>query len=513
LELNENFHIALESAYGAQQNIIMSATTPIVFNNTVLRDGHQSLAATRMRTEQMIPVVEKLDGLQFGALETWGGATIDSCLRFLNENPFDRLDTLKKLSPDTPHMMLLRGQNIVQYTSFPDDVVEAFIQCSANHGMDIFRVFDALNDVRNIRTAVNAVKKANKHAQGVICYTTSPVHTIESFLNLGQDLETMGCDSICIKDMAGLISPSVASDLVKGLKEKVKIPIVLHSHSTAGMAAASYYAAIEAGVDAVDTSIAPFANGTGQPDTLLMQSMLETSPRKPNYDTKTLSELGEHFKRVYLELDQFTSAENEKVDAEILVYQVPGGMMSNFRNQLKEQGMGDKLTDVMKEIPYVRERLGWIPLVTPTSQIVGTQSMLNVKFGRWKMLSQPVVDILLGKYGKTPGPVDPELRIKAEAQAKQESIDCRPADLLEPRMDALKKELEEANLPVNDDMAVLHAMFPQELKKHIENKSTPAPTPAAPKAAAGNGNEKNPSRQYAMTVQGSRFEVTVEELN
>jgi len=491
----------------------MSDTTPIVFNNTVLRDGHQSLAATRMRTEQMIPVVEKLDGLQFGALETWGGATIDSCLRFLNENPFDRLDTLKKLSPNTPHMMLLRGQNIVQYTSFPDDVVEAFIQCSANHGMDIFRVFDALNDVRNIRTAVDAVKKANKHAQGVICYTTSPVHTIESFLKLGQDLEAMGCDSICIKDMAGLISPSVASDVVKGLKEKVKIPIVLHSHSTAGMAAASYYAAIEAGVDAVDTSIAPFANGTGQPDTLLMQSMLETSPRKPNYDTKALSELGEHFKQVYLELDQFTSAKNEKVDADILVYQVPGGMMSNFRNQLKEQGMGDKLTDVMKEIPYVRERLGWIPLVTPTSQIVGTQSMLNVKFGRWKMLSQPVVDILLGKYGKTPGPVDPELRKKAEAQAKQESVDCRPADLLEPRMDALKKELEEAHLPVNDDMAVLHAMFPQELKKHIENKDKPAPTPAAPKAAAGSGNDKSPARQYAMTVQGSRFEVTVEELN
>jgi len=513
LELNVNCHIALESAYGAQQNIIMSDTTPIVFNNTVLRDGHQSLAATRMRTEQMIPVVEKLDGLQFGALETWGGATIDSCLRFLNENPFDRLDTLKKLSPNTPHMMLLRGQNIVQYTSFPDDVVEAFIQCSANHGMDIFRVFDALNDVRNIRTAVNAVKKANKHAQGVICYTTSPVHTIESFLKLGQDLEAMGCDSICIKDMAGLISPSVASDVVKGLKEKVKIPIVLHSHSTAGMAAASYYAAIEAGVDAVDTSIAPFANGTGQPDTLLMQSMLETSPRKPNYDTKALSELGEHFKQVYLELDQFTSAKNEKVDADILVYQVPGGMMSNFRNQLKEQGMGDKLTDVMKEIPYVRERLGWIPLVTPTSQIVGTQSMLNVKFGRWKMLSQPVVDILLGKYGKTPGPVDPELRKKAEAQAKQESVDCRPADLLEPRMDALKKELEEAHLPVNDDMAVLHAMFPQELKKHIENKDKPAPTPAAPKAAAGSGNDKSPARQYAMTVQGSRFEVTVEELN
>lgn len=466
-----------------------------------------------MRTEQMVPVVEKLDGLGFGALETWGGATIDSCLRFLNENPFDRLDTLKKLSPNTPHMMLLRGQNIVQYTSFPDDVVETFIQCSANHGMDIFRVFDALNDVRNIRTAVHAVKKAGKHAQGVICYTTSPVHAIESFLKLGQDLEAMECDSICIKDMAGLISPSVASDLVKGLREIVRIPIVLHSHSTAGMAAAAYYAAINAGVDTVDTSIAPFANGTGQPDTLLMQSMLETSPRKPDYDTKILSELGEYFKQIYLELDAFTSPKNEKVDADILIYQVPGGMMSNFRNQLKEQGMADKLTEVMKEIPYVRERLGWIPLVTPTSQIVGTQSMLNVKFGRWKMLSQPVVDILLGKYGKTPGPVDPKLRKKAEAQAKQESIDCRPADLLEPRMDDLKKQLAEANLPVSDDMAVLHAMFPQELKKHVENKGKPVAAPAAPKAATISKNERQQARQYAMTVQGNRFEVTVEELN
>ncbi|MDA7524114.1 pyruvate carboxylase subunit B [bacterium] len=493
----------------------MAETTPVIFNNTVLRDGHQSLAATRMRTEQMIPVVEKLDNLQFGALETWGGATIDSCLRFLNENPFDRLDTLKKLSPNTPHMMLLRGQNIVQYTSFPDDVVESFIKCSANHGMDIFRVFDALNDVRNIRTAVKAVKEAGKHAQGVICYTTSPVHTIGNFLKLGVELEAMGCDSVCIKDMAGLISPSRAADLVKNLKEKIKIPIVLHSHSTAGMAAASYYAAIESGVDAVDTSIAPFANGTGQPDTLLMQSMLETSPRKPDYDTQALAEIGDHFKKVYLELDAFTHAKNEKVDADILVYQVPGGMMSNFRNQLKEQGMGDQLLDVMKEIPYVRERLGWIPLVTPTSQIVGTQSMLNVKFGRWKMLSQPVVDILLGKYGKTPGPVDPELRKKAEGQAKEESIDCRPADLLEPRMDILKQELKLAGFPVNDDMAVLHAMFPQELKKHIENKGRPhaqthpQKTPSIPSQRDG---AKKPM-QYAMTVKGNRFEVTVEELN
>ena len=368
---------------------------PVIFNNTVLRDGHQSLAATRMTTTQMLPVAAALDALGFGALETWGGATIDSCLRFLGENPFDRLDALKKLASKTPHMMLLRGQNIVQYTSFPDDVVEAFVLMSARHGMDIFRIFDALNDTRNLTTAVNAVHKAGKHAQGVICYTTSPVHTLEAFIKLGVELEEMGCDSVCIKDMAGLITPSVTYDLVRELKKKVKVPLVLHTHDTAGLGVASYYAAVEAGITSVDTSVAPFANGTGQPDTALIQAALERSPRRPNYDMAEIAKLRKHFIGVYAELKQFTSPNNEKVDSDILEYQVPGGMLSNFRNQLKEQGMADRFEEVMREIPCVREALGWIPLVTPTSQIVGTQAMLNVKFGRWKMFSQPAMDVAL----------------------------------------------------------------------------------------------------------------------
>lgn len=488
---------------------------PVVFNNTVLRDGHQSLAATRMSTEQMLPVVADLDAIGFGALETWGGATIDSCLRFLGENPFDRLDTLKKLAPQTPHMMLLRGQNIVQYTSFPDDVVEAFVTCSAKHGMDIFRVFDALNDTRNLTTAVRAVHKNGKHAQGVICYTTSPVHTLEAFVKLGIELEEMGCDSICVKDMAGLVSPSMIYDLVTELKKCVKKPIIFHSHNTAGMAGASYYAAIEAGVDAVDTSMVPFANGTGQPDTLLMLAMLERSARKPGYDTSSFKKIRTHLEKVYGELKAFTSPNNEKTDADILEYQVPGGMLSNFRNQLKEQGMADRLDDVMREIPYVRECLGWIPLVTPTSQIVGTQAMLNVKFGRWKMISQPAMDIALGKYGRAPGPIDPEVLKEVIKRTGQNPIEGRAADLLEPRMEKLKAELRAKNLTDTDENAVLYAMFPVETEKVLKSEApvaaTPKPAPPAP-AANGNGTSKKNGSRYVLNIDGKRHEVVVEEV-
>ncbi len=486
------------------------------FNNTVLRDGHQSLAATRMTTAQMLPAVEILDSLGFNALETWGGATIDSCLRYLAENPFDRLDTLKKLSPKTPHMMLLRGQNIVQYTSFPDDVVTAFVAMSAKHGMDIFRVFDALNDTRNLQTAVKAVKAAKKHAQGVICYTTSPVHTIEGFIQLGIELEEMGCDSICIKDMAGLISPSVTFDLVKALKAKVKIPLVLHSHSTAGMAAAAYYAACEAGIDVVDTAIAPFANGTGQPDTVLMMSMLERSPRCPRYNLGKLTELRTHFEAVYKELSPYTSHTNEKVDSDILCFQVPGGMLSNFKNQLKEQGMADKWEEVMLEIPYVRKCLGWIPLVTPTSQIVGTQAMLNVKFGRWKMISQPAMDVVLGKYGRPPGPIDQDLLDEVKKKSGQTPVEGRPADLLPPRMDDLKKQLAEKGLPVTDEAAVLFAMFPIETERVYKGTAKPEVPPAkaaeAASTASSGGKKIEGKRNLVLTVNGERHEVLVEEV-
>ncbi|KAF0095051.1 MAG: oxaloacetate decarboxylase alpha subunit [Puniceicoccaceae bacterium 5H] len=507
---------------------------PVVFNNTVLRDGHQSLAATRMRTEQMLPALADLDALGFGALETWGGATIDAGLRFLGEFPFDRLDRIKEGTPNTPHMMLLRGQNIVQYANFPDDVVEAFVERSAAHGMDIFRVFDALNDPRNLQAAVRAVKKAGKHAQGTICYTTSPVHTVEKFIEMGLELEKIGCDSICIKDMAGLIPPHRASLIVAGLKKNVKIPVWIHTHETAGLGGATYLAAIEAGVDAVDCSITPFANGTAQPDTVRMLALLEDHPRKPDYDLKRLTKLREHFTKVYGELSDFTQHKNEVVDSDALIYQVPGGMLSNFRNQLKEQKMEDRFEEVFAEIPRVREALGWIPLVTPTSQIVGVQAMLNVKFGRWKNFSPQAMDIALGYYGQTPAPVDPEVQKLAAEKAKKEPITERPADLLEPRMDKLREDLKKEGLPTDDEHCVIYAMFPQELKKYYAAKNAPksstvampsaptqqpAPAPqpaAAPQAATAPASAAHGASKWKkmhLNINGQQLEATVEEVH
>lgn len=492
----------------------------LVFNNMVLRDGHQSLAATRMSTEQMLPALELLDSLQFGALETWGGATIDAGLRFLNEWPFERLDRLKAGTPKTDHMMLLRGQNIVQYANFPDDTVDAFVRMSAKHGMDIFRVFDALNDMRNIRQAVKSVKECGKHAQGVICYTASPVHTIEKFIEQGVEIEEMGCDSICIKDMAGLIPPVKAYKIVKGLKERVKIPINVHTHETAGLGASTYYAAIEAGADMIDTSIVPFANGTGQPDTVRMLSLLEEHPRCPDYDREKLIELRIHFTKVYAELSKFTAHKNEVVDSDALTYQVPGGMLSNFRNQLKEQKMEDRFEEVFAEIPVVREALGWIPLVTPTSQIVGVQAMLNVKFGRWQNFSPQAMDIALGYYGQTPAPVDPEVQEIAAGKSGKEPITCRPADLAEPAMDRYREELKKEGLPDDEEHCVIWAMFPQEVKKHYASKSAPvepvqekvevpAPPPAPEPAAA---EPADGPREMHLTINGNRYTAVIEEL-
>ena len=360
----------------------------IQINNTVLRDGHQSLAATRMTTQQMLPICKELDDWGFSALETWGGATIDSGLRFLDEFPFDRLDALKKACPKTPHMMLLRGQNIVQYAHFPDDVVTAFIQCSVKHGMNIFRIFDALNDTRNMACAIRAVKAAGATAHGTICYTSSPVHTTEKFIEMGVELEKMGADAIVLKDMAGLIPPAQASTIIGGLKARLSIPVWIHTPMIlqAG-GAGTYMAAIDAGVDAIDLSIAPFANGTGQPDTTRMLALLEGHARCPEVSeaqNEALRSIRQHLETIYQELGDFTSRKNELVDIDTLEYQVPGGMLSNFRTQLKEQKMEDKFDEVFQEIPVVREALGWIPLVTPTSQIVGMQAFLNVKFGRWK---------------------------------------------------------------------------------------------------------------------------------
>ena len=494
----------------------------VAFNNTVLRDGHQSLAATRMTTAQMLPAAPILDGMGFAGLETWGGATIDSCLRFLGENPFDRLRTLKKAAPRTPQIMLLRGQNIVQYTSFPDDVVTAFVNATAAAGCDVLRIFDALNDVRNLVTAIRATKAAGKHARGEICYTTSPVHTTDAFVKFGRELQKLGCDSIGIKDMSGVLPPKIAYQLVSELKRATGLPIVVHTHDTAGLAGATYLAAIDAGADTVETSISPFANGTAQPDTLRMLAMLEGHSRAPSYDRAALLQLRKHFTEVYRELAKFTSTDNERVDSDTLVYQVPGGMLSNFRNQLKEQGMSDKFDQVMAEIPVVREALGWIPLVTPTSQIVGTQAMLNVKFGRWKNLSQPAVDIALSKYGRTPGPVDAGLLKMIQDKTGEKPVEGRPADALKPRMEQLRTELATAGLPTNDEACVLHAMFPREFSALYKKPATPAPaavtvSSAAPKAAAPSAAPTLAKvagvQRYALVIEGRRTEVSVTDLD
>lgn len=482
---------------------------PVVFNNTVLRDGHQSLAATRMKTEQMLPVCGILDNMGFGALETWGGATIDSGLRFLGEFPFDRLDALKKACPKTKHMMLFRGQNMVGYKHYSDDVVEAFVAASARHGMDIFRIFDALNDTRNLECSINAVKKAGKEAHGTICYTSSPVHTVEKFVQMGCELQDMGADGIVLKDMAGLVPPYVAYKIIKGLKDNVKIPVIFHTHDTTGLGATAYYAAVDAGVDAIDVSVVPFANGTGQPDCNRMIAMLTDHERQPKYDVKALSEVRAHLEKIYASLGAYTAKKNEVIDSDALVYQVPGGMLSNFRNQLKEQKMEDKFEEVFAEVPYVREKLGWIPLVTPTSQIVGTQAMMNVKFGRWKMFTPQAMDIALGYYGRTPAPVDPEIKALAAKMSGKDPIECRPADLQKPGMEDLRKALREKGLKDDDEHCVIYAMFPQQLEDMYKKPRSAyeLKKPASSSSLSGKG-----KGEFTVNIDGVSHNVTIEEI-
>ena len=495
----------------------------VQLNNTVLRDGHQSLAATRMRTEQMLPICEQLDDWGFGALETWGGATIDSGLRFLDEFPFDRLDALKKACPKTQHMMLLRGQNIVQYAHFPDDVVTAFIKTSADHGMNIFRIFDALNDTRNMQCAIQAAKATGAQAHGTICYTSSPVHSAEKFIEMGAELEKMGCNAIVVKDMAGLIPPVEAFKIVSGLKQSVKIPVWIHTHDTAGLGANTYISAIDAGVDAIDVSISPFANGTGQPDTTRMLAILKDHQRCPKVSEqqyKALRNIRHHLETVYKELGDYVSHKNEVIHIDTLEYQVPGGMLSNFRTQLKEQKMEDKFEAVFREIPVVREALGWIPLVTPTSQIVGMQAFLNVKFGRWTQISPQAADIALGYYGRTPTAVSEELKEIAVKQTGKDPITCRPVEspnTMRKNMEDLRRELVAQNLPDDDEHCVIYAMFPKQLEAHYKKKDKPsakvsigdAPKSDTPKSSAGS----HPLRRYALRINGKLVEVGVEELS
>ena len=441
----------------------------VKITETVLRDAHQSLIATRMTTAEMLPIIEKLDKVGYNALEAWGGATFDACLRFLNEDPWDRLRKIRDKAKNTKLQMLFRGQNILGYRHYADDVVEYFVQKSIANGIDIIRIFDALNDVRNLKCAIDATKKEKGHVQAAISYTISPVHNVESFVTLAKQLEEMGADSICIKDMAGLLVPYTAYELVKALKETVKIPIEMHTHYTSGVASMTYLKAIEAGADIIDCAMSPLAMGTSQPATEPMVATLAGTPYDTGLDLDLLSEIADYFKPLrekYIETG-LMSTKVMGVDVNTLRYQVPGGMLSNLVSQLKQQGKEDKLDEVLKEVPRVREDLGYPPLVTPSSQIVGTQAVLNVLMGeRYKMISKETKGIVRGEYGKTPVEIKPEIIEKIIGNDKR--ITCRPADLLKPELENVKKEC--AEWIEQDEDVLSYALFGQVATKFFQQR-------------------------------------------
>ena len=436
---------------------------------TILRDAHQSQIATRMTTDQILPIVEKLDKIGYHSLECWGGATFDSCLRFLNEDPWERLRKIKSKTPNTKLQMLFRGQNVLGYRHYADDVVEYFVQKSIANGIDILRIFDALNDVRNLQTAIKAAQKEKGHVQATVCYTISPVHNVESFVKMAKELEEMGANSICIKDMAGLLTPYAAYDLVKAMKEEVKIPLQLHTHYTSGVASMTYLKAIEAGIDVVDTAMSPFALGTSQPATEPMVATLQGTEYDTGIDLDKLSEITDYFSalREQALASGLLDPKVLKVDINTLKYQVPGGMLSNLVSQLKQAGKEDKFDEVLKEVPRVREELGFPPLVTPTSQIVGTQAVLNVISGeRYKMISNETKGLVRGEYGKTPVEIKPEIIEKIIGS--EERITCRPADKIAPELDKLRNE---AKQYIEQDEDVLsYALFDKVAVKFFEQR-------------------------------------------
>ncbi len=436
---------------------------------TVCRDAHQSLIATRMTTEEMLPALPLMDKAGYHALEVWGGATFDACLRFLNEDPWERLRKIRKAAPNSKLQMLFRGQNVLGYRHYADDVVEYFVQKSIANGIDIIRIFDALNDVRNLQTAINATKKEGGHVQAAISYTISPVHNNEFFVKLAKEYVDCGADSICIKDMAGLLTPYNAYDLVKQMKKAIKVPIELHTHYTSGVASMTYLKAIEAGADIVDCALSPLALGTSQPPTEPLVATLQGTEYDTGMDLDVLTEISEYFKPLrekYLE-SGLMSTKVLGVDINTLKYQVPGGMLSNLVSQLKQQGKEDKLDEVLKEVPRVREDLGYPPLVTPTSQIVGTQAVLNVLMGeRYKMVSKETKGICKGEYGRTPVPIKEEFRKKIIGDEK--AITCRPADLIKPELERLKKECAEWTEQPEDVLS--YALFDQVAVKFFEKR-------------------------------------------
>ncbi|MGL6106930.1 oxaloacetate decarboxylase subunit alpha [Romboutsia sp.] len=436
---------------------------------TSLRDGHQSLIATRLKTEEIVPILETMDQVGYYAMEVWGGATFDACIRFLNEDPWERLRLIRKHIKNTKLQMLLRGQNLLGYRHYADDIVEKFIELSIKNGIDIIRVFDALNDVKNLEASIKAIKKYKGHCQCAISYTTSPIHTTEYYIELAKTMEEMGADSICIKDMAGVLTPYNAYDLVKKLKKITNIPINLHTHCTSGIADMIYMKAVEAGVDIIDTAISPFSGGTSQPPTESLAVTFSEMDRNPNLDMDKLLEVAEYFKPIR---DKYMSEGvlNPKVlltEPQALKYQVPGGMLSNLLSQLEQQGASHKYEDVLKEVPKVRKDLGYPPLVTPLSQMIGTQALFNVLNGeRYKLVPKEIKDYVKGQYGKAPSPIDEEIKKKIIGDVKVISV--RPADLLEPEFESMKKEV--GDLAKTDEDVLAYALFPQVAPRYLENK-------------------------------------------
>jgi pyruvate carboxylase subunit B len=471
----------------------------------VLRDGHQSMIATRLRTDDMLPICSKLDAIGFWSLEAWGGATFDACVRFLREDPWERLTKLRKALPNSQINMLLRGQNLLGYRHYSDDVVHAFVQKSADNGVDVFRIFDALNDVRNLREAITAVKKVKKHAIGTLSYTTSPVHDIAYFVAMAKELESMGADSIGIKDMASLLTPTAAGDLVKALKSAVSLPIHVHSHATSGFASIALMKAVENGASVIDTCNSSFAEGASHPSTESMVAALQGTEYDTGIDLAKLQEITAYFRDVRKKYWQFESAFTG-VDTRVLVNQVPGGMISNLSNQLKEQGALDRMDEVLLEIPRVREDLGYPPLVTPTSQIVGTQAVLNVMTGgRYKSVTNEVKNYFLGQYGKAPAPVS--AKIKQLAVGDAEVIMVRPADLLEPEMARLQVESE--RFAKTEEDVLTYAMFPDIGKTFLQERNAGSLKPEVlqSKEAVNTSAARFAPNEFNVTLHGETFHI------
>ncbi|APE01257.1 oxaloacetate decarboxylase subunit alpha [Alteromonas mediterranea] len=491
---------------------------PLALTELVLRDAHQSLLATRMRIEDMLPITEKLDKAGFWSVESWGGATFDACIRYLGEDPWERIRKLKAAMPNTKQQMLLRGQNLLGYRHYADDVVTRFVERAHESGVDVFRIFDAMNDIRNLKTAIKATIDSGAHAQGTISYTVSPVHNLKLWLDMAKQLEDLGVHSICIKDMAGLLKPYECEALITGLKETVSVPIAMQCHATTGLSTATYQKAVDAGIDMLDTAISSMSMTYGHTATETMVSIVEGTERDTGIALPELEEIASYFRDVRKKYSKFEGS-LKGVDARILLAQVPGGMLTNMESQLKEQGAEDKFEEVLKEIPRVREDLGFIPLVTPTSQIVGTQSVLNVLTGeRYKSITKETAGVLKGEYGATTAPVNKALQERVLDGA--EPVTCRPADNIAPELDALSKELDELaekkQLSLSDDKiddVLTYALFPQIGLKFIENRGNPdafEPAPSAQSSQSADVAQVEKTAANTSTSGSETYDVNVD---